>query len=128
MWSGRGRCLAAAARAWLSRAATSSHSSAPLPRGWTGKLWAVSQGVEAAGQAPRYLWLTDADIVHAPDTARSLVARAEQDGLIHYARKNDGHQSAVSDDHGHISHEDEAPLLDSQTLEKVISEICVLRQ
>jgi hopene-associated glycosyltransferase HpnB len=55
---------------------------APLPRGWTGKLWAVSQGVEAAGTAPEYLWLTDADIVHAPDTARSLVARAEQDGLV----------------------------------------------
>ncbi len=55
---------------------------APLPRGWTGKLWAVSQGVEAAGEAPRYLWLTDADIVHAPDTARSLVASAECDGLV----------------------------------------------
>ena len=55
---------------------------APLPRGWTGKLWAVSQGVEAAGEAPVYLWLTDADIVHAPDTARSLVARADSDGLV----------------------------------------------
>lgn len=55
---------------------------APLPRGWTGKLWAVSQGVEAAGAGPEYLWLTDADIVHAPDTARSLVARAERDGLV----------------------------------------------
>ena len=49
---------------------------APLPAGWTGKLWAVSQGVAEAG-APRYLWLTDADIAHAPDTLRSLVARAE---------------------------------------------------
>lgn len=49
---------------------------APLAPGWTGKLWAVCQGVTAAG-APRYLWLTDADIVHAPDTLRSLVARAE---------------------------------------------------
>ncbi len=47
----------------------------PLPAGWTGKLWAVSQGVAAAG-APDYLWLTDADIAHAPDTLRSLVARA----------------------------------------------------
>ena len=54
----------------------------PLPPGWTGKLWAVSQGVEAAGEAPAWLWLTDADIVHAPDTARSLVARAERDGLV----------------------------------------------
>jgi hopene-associated glycosyltransferase HpnB len=48
-----------------------------LPRGWTGKLWAVSQGVAAAGGAPRYLWLTDADIAHASDTLRSLVARGE---------------------------------------------------
>lgn len=49
----------------------------PLPAGWTGKLWAVSQGVERAGEAPAYLWLTDADIEHAPDTLRMLVARAE---------------------------------------------------
>ena len=55
---------------------------APPPRGWTGKLWAVSQGVEAAGERADYLWLADADIVHAPDTARSLVARAERDGLV----------------------------------------------
>jgi hopene-associated glycosyltransferase HpnB len=57
-------------------------SGSPLPRGWAGKLWAVAQGVEAAGEAPKYLWLADADIVHAPDTARSLVARAERDGLV----------------------------------------------
>jgi hopene-associated glycosyltransferase HpnB len=50
--------------------------SAPLPRGWTGKLWAVSQGVEAAAGAD-YLLLTDADIVHSADNVRGLVARAE---------------------------------------------------
>ena len=49
----------------------------PLAPGWTGKLWAVAQGVEQAGTTCRYLWLTDADIVHAPDTLRALVARAE---------------------------------------------------
>ena len=54
----------------------------PLAPGWTGKLWAVSQGVAQAGQAPRYLWLTDADIAHSPDTLRSLVARAEARGLV----------------------------------------------
>ena len=56
---------------------------APLPAGWTGKLWALSQGVEraTAAQAPRYVWLTDADIGHAPDNLRRLVARAEHDGL-----------------------------------------------
>jgi len=54
---------------------------APHPPGWTGKLFAVSQGVAAAG-SPDYLWLTDADIAHAPDTLRSLMARAEGDGRV----------------------------------------------
>lgn len=53
----------------------------PLAPGWTGKLWAVEQGVQRAGGTPAYLWLTDADIVHAPDTLRTLVARAEDGGL-----------------------------------------------
>jgi hopene-associated glycosyltransferase HpnB len=53
-----------------------------LPAGWTGKLWAVSQGVaRAEPDAPRYLWLTDADIAHDPDNLRRLVARAEQGGF-----------------------------------------------
>jgi hopene-associated glycosyltransferase HpnB len=53
----------------------------PLAAGWTGKLWAVAQGVERAGSSPTYLWLTDADIEHAPDTLRMLVSRAEAGGL-----------------------------------------------
>ncbi len=57
----------------------------PLPHGWTGKLWAMEQGIERgierAGSAPEWLWLTDADIAHAPDTLRSLVARGEAQGL-----------------------------------------------
>jgi hopene-associated glycosyltransferase HpnB len=53
----------------------------PLAGSWTGKLWAVSQGVERAGSTPDYLWLTDADIEHAPDTLRMLVTRAESGGL-----------------------------------------------
>ena len=53
----------------------------PLATGWTGKLWAVAQGVERAGATPRYLWLTDADIAHQPDTLRTLVARGEHGGL-----------------------------------------------
>lgn len=53
----------------------------PMPRGWTGKLWAVRQGTAvAARMSPDYLLLTDADIVHAPDNLRSLVARAESEG------------------------------------------------
>jgi hopene-associated glycosyltransferase HpnB len=56
---------------------------APLPAGWTGKLWAVSQGVqEAARDAPAYLLITDADIAHTPDNLRRLVARAEADGRV----------------------------------------------
>ena len=54
---------------------------APHPLGWTGKLFAVSQGVIKAG-IPDYLWLTDADIVHAPDNLRRLVARARNDKLV----------------------------------------------
>jgi hopene-associated glycosyltransferase HpnB len=54
---------------------------AALPSGWTGKLWAMAQGVSHAGAAPKYLLLTDADIAHAPDNLRRLVARAEADRL-----------------------------------------------
>ena len=57
----------------------------PLPAGWTGKLWAQNQGVEAVAQAanpPEYLLLTDADIVFAPGALSSLVARAERQGLV----------------------------------------------
>lgn len=55
-------------------------SSRGLASGWTGKLSAVHQGIEAANAAPEppdYLLLTDADIVHAPDSVSALVARAE---------------------------------------------------
>jgi hopene-associated glycosyltransferase HpnB len=60
-------------------------SGRPLPAGWTGKLWAQSQGVEFAAQAPNpseYLLLTDADIVFAPGALSSLVARTEKQGLV----------------------------------------------
>ncbi len=57
---------------------------APHPAGWTGKLFAVGQGVAkaSAGNPPDYLWLTDADIAHAPDNLRHLVARAESGNLV----------------------------------------------
>ena len=60
---------------------------APLAAGWTGKMWAVAQGVRhAASLQPDYLLLTDADIVHAPDDLAGLVARAEGSGyrLVSY--------------------------------------------
>ena len=52
---------------------------AARPPGWTGKLWAMNQGVDqAAPSAPEFLWFTDADIAHTPDNLRQLVARAEE--------------------------------------------------
>jgi hopene-associated glycosyltransferase HpnB len=55
-------------------------SGRPLPEGWSGKVWAMQQGVEQAERDPRppdYLLLTDADIAYGPGALRSLVARAE---------------------------------------------------
>jgi hopene-associated glycosyltransferase HpnB len=53
----------------------------PLPPGWTGKLWAVRQGVEAARSlCPEYFLLTDADIVHGSGNLRELVSRCETQG------------------------------------------------
>jgi len=107
------------------------HAASPLPPGWTGKLWALNEGLLNSSllakhsregtvfqegsllreglvlregtasavpkrapdygalapegsfhkPAPTYFWFTDADIVHAPDTLRRLVARAEQNKL-----------------------------------------------
>lgn len=55
---------------------------AALPAGWSGKLWAVHQGLaHARARAADYLLLTDADIKHAPNHISSLVAKAEADGL-----------------------------------------------
>ncbi|MGB2678327.1 MAG: glycosyltransferase [Candidatus Acidiferrum sp.] len=65
----------AAERARILRAET-------LQSGWTGKLWALQQGIASCeGDAPEFFWFTDADIVHAPDTLVRLVARAEQERL-----------------------------------------------
>jgi hopene-associated glycosyltransferase HpnB len=56
-----------------------------LPAGWTGKLWALRQGIDAAMALPEpldYLLLTDADIVHDPDSLSRLVARADSKRLV----------------------------------------------
>jgi hopene-associated glycosyltransferase HpnB len=48
--------------------------SGPLPDGWTGKMWAQSQGVKAvAAYAPDYFLFTDADIEHDPTNVQNLV-------------------------------------------------------
>ncbi|MEH1881917.1 glycosyltransferase [Nostoc sp.] len=53
-----------------------------LPSGWSGKLWAVEQGINSAGKfAPDYFLLTDADIEHDPGNLRRLVAKAVQEDL-----------------------------------------------
>jgi hopene-associated glycosyltransferase HpnB len=57
----------------------------PLPPGWTGKLWAVRQGIAAAtasGPPPDFLLLTDADIVYAPQVLGWLVAHASANKLV----------------------------------------------
>ncbi|WP_427158796.1 glycosyltransferase [Aliinostoc sp. HNIBRCY26] len=57
-------------------------SSASLPPGWSGKLWAVEQGIQNATKlAPDYVFLTDADIEHDVNNLRRLVAKAEQADL-----------------------------------------------
>ncbi len=54
---------------------------APLRPGWTGKLWALHQGVaEALPEAPDFLLFTDADIVHASDSIERLTSKAEAEG------------------------------------------------
>ncbi|WP_406418496.1 glycosyltransferase [Streptomyces sp. NBC_01614] len=52
------------------------------PAGWTGKLWAMRHGIGLArARDPEYLLLTDADIAHAPDSLRELVAAARTGGF-----------------------------------------------
>jgi hopene-associated glycosyltransferase HpnB len=58
----------------------------PLPIGWSGKLWAVHQGLQAvlqdpANALPDYFLLTDADILHGPENLKQLVVKAERDRL-----------------------------------------------
>lgn len=54
----------------------------PLAAGWTGKLWALSEGVRhAASFGAEYFLFADADIVHDPGNVAGLVARASRDGL-----------------------------------------------
>jgi hopene-associated glycosyltransferase HpnB len=53
-------------------------SGAPLPPEWSGKVWAMSQGVTAASRLdPDYLLFTDADIHYDPDAVAALVTNAQ---------------------------------------------------
>ena len=79
---------------------TRTRTASSLPPGWTGKLWALNEGLRDSSllvkhsregtaadegsfcvSAPTYFWFTDADVVHAPDTLRRLVSCAEQNNL-----------------------------------------------
>jgi hopene-associated glycosyltransferase HpnB len=58
-----------------------------LPQGWSGKLWALNEGVrevEASGEVPDLFLFTDADIAHHPANLRELAARlvAEDRDLV----------------------------------------------
>jgi hopene-associated glycosyltransferase HpnB len=60
-------------------------SGAALPSGWTGKVWAMHQGiaVASAGQTvPQYFLLTDADIGYEPGVLTSLVQRASGENRV----------------------------------------------
>jgi hopene-associated glycosyltransferase HpnB len=50
----------------------------PLPEGWAGKVWAMAQGVMAAGECD-YLLFTDADIAFGAGAVRGLVRAAVRD-------------------------------------------------
>lgn len=50
-----------------------------LPAGWSGKIWALAQGLAVAGDG-ELLLLTDADIIHDPRHLAALVAAAERGG------------------------------------------------
>jgi hopene-associated glycosyltransferase HpnB len=52
---------------------------APRPAGWSGKLWAVAQGLARSGDA-ELLLLTDADIEHRPGHLAALVAKQQRTG------------------------------------------------
>jgi hopene-associated glycosyltransferase HpnB len=53
----------------------------PLPQGWSGKLWAIEQGIARARELrPQFLLLTDADVVHAPGSVAALAAFVDEGG------------------------------------------------
>jgi len=55
-----------------------------LPEGWTGKLWAMAQGIQYANtmaNAPEYILFTDADIKHSTHNIKSLMEMAELEHL-----------------------------------------------
>ncbi len=56
-------------------------SGSAAPSGWAGKVWAMAQGLQAAGDA-EYILFTDADIAYQPGTVAALVRAAEGDHRV----------------------------------------------
>lgn len=84
--SSDGTAETAAAAAAAAGAAARLHPVAarPLPPGWSGKVWALAEGLAAAerdGLDAPYLWLSDADIAYAPDCLLRLMTKAEASRL-----------------------------------------------
>jgi hopene-associated glycosyltransferase HpnB len=74
---------AAAVRATIARhdarGTAALRAARPRPEGWSGKVWAMSEGIaaaQAAGATPDYWWFTDADVEHDDMTLARLVATA----------------------------------------------------
>jgi hopene-associated glycosyltransferase HpnB len=80
---GTGAAAAALAGQAAGRAALRVVAGRPLPPGWAGKVWAMAQGVAAAGDCDDLLF-TDADIAFGPGTLAALVrsARAGDRDLV----------------------------------------------
>jgi hopene-associated glycosyltransferase HpnB len=58
---------------------------AALPDGWTGKVWALQQGIAELDRehaSPEFVFFTDADIRYEHDALSRVVARAETEGLV----------------------------------------------
>ncbi len=72
----------AAASATTGRVGLTILAGKPLPAGWSGKLWALHQGIgqaTTAAPATEFVFLSDADIVHSPETLRRLIGKAVAD-------------------------------------------------
>jgi hopene-associated glycosyltransferase HpnB len=74
------------AQACQSEATLQLMTTEPLPTGWSGKLWALHQGIERVTRdsqepLPDYFLLTDADILHETHNLRQLVIKAEREHL-----------------------------------------------
>jgi hopene-associated glycosyltransferase HpnB len=77
---GTGEVAKAAAKACGAEERLTVFAGAPRPRGWSGKVWAMNQGLRevcARADPPKRLLFCDADIAFAPDLLAALARRAE---------------------------------------------------